>query len=447
MSEQATSSISLYWHRETRAEAYARRARLFAENVEELRKAGRVADAAEAASLQAAGPAAFAPSSPGCYEADEQMDQAVSALAVRQFTAAAGVLESAVCVYHQAGKSRHWDYADALWDFGYALAYAAGRRFSQALQQMGRAACLFRQQGRILDWVRCRVAMLAVTTMAGLGGPSSQRIRRIEVVCDEFQFTTDLFQLRRFLFEQLVTSGQFDEAKAMVPDIVALGEVLDGDAVEQARSLCEQIQPESVLKNLAKRLVHRVVPDTASACATIANWDPRLGSADQITLVLRGLTWARRLKYPLDVPRAKRAILQIELALRLTDQHDQDAVARLVELAVTTDSSVVEYLERQTFGWCPASKRQALIQVLSQIASKGKDGAVLPAFARVMIQQAVDLATRGLHTRAHVCLQAASRIGFSRDWLLAEIDRLDTSRLPSEVVTSIRRQVAGGNPV
>ena len=65
------SDMALYWPATTRAEAYARRAKLSAQEPEGLQAAGKKEEAIQARVLRQAGEAAFAASPMACYEADE----------------------------------------------------------------------------------------------------------------------------------------------------------------------------------------------------------------------------------------------------------------------------------------------------------------------------------------------------------------------------------------
>jgi hypothetical protein len=221
MGGQTTSFAPMYWQCETRAEAYARRASLFSENVEELKKAGRLADAAEAAWLRAAGPEIFAPSTSAWYEADEQMDAARDLLAQLESARAMPFLKLAAKTYRAAGSLRSPDFADALWNLGYAISTTDGSH--AGLMCLLGSAHLLHGQIRSRDWIRCAITILANRLDNGEWELPDIRAAIIVDLCVHFDWNEELLDI------ELLTARQLAQTQS------------SGDRVLQVLHRCEQM--------------------------------------------------------------------------------------------------------------------------------------------------------------------------------------------------------------
>ena len=154
------SDMALYWPATTRAEAYARRAKLYAQEPEGLQAAGKKEEAIQARVLRQAGEAAFAASPMACYEADEWMDHGLELLRQGRYKRAAGLFKRASETCRQGGVARSWDMADAVWNLANALACMG--RFKASLRRMEEAGLLLAMQGRLREWVQCGIGLLEI---------------------------------------------------------------------------------------------------------------------------------------------------------------------------------------------------------------------------------------------------------------------------------------------
>jgi len=280
-----TSLLLDYWQRETRAEAYARRARLFASDVTALRKAGRLAEAAEAAAIQAAGPAAFAPSTPEGYEADERMDRALEAFDARRYSTALRQVRHALRQYREAGAGRLWDLVDALLLTGAAAACSGDA--SVAVDALAEAAGLMRAQACLPQWLRSVVMLLAVRVSYGMAPPDPAVLAGLAKTCHEHGCFLEYLCLRLLVVEGLIRVGDLREARRQLLAMRSLAAEAGEPGLAMLRSVLRGATVRRSLQLVVGDLADQRPKTIGAARRILLEWDSAGATPRQLLRAIR----------------------------------------------------------------------------------------------------------------------------------------------------------------
>ncbi len=356
-----------YFESRSRAEVRQQWQRLAQNTPESLSSAGDYAGAVEASVLGSAS-ANYRDVNPHeeCAEGDVLFDQSCELLRLREFSAAALLLERAAQVYRRAESSTGWSLADTLWNLGYALSCTG--RLREADGYLRAANQILCRQSRILSAVRCGITLLAERACRGLWDILECRAEDLLTLCSRAGFLDELVRATLLAAVHAQEQGNLGQVDALFQRVSGLSAQVGPEFHEQTTRFMASLNPESVFRALVGRLAREISVDSQDAVELLLRWSPADCPEDDLVVALRAFRYGRLLGFQTPRYRRARDLAYLEMALAMGACNDHSLCAKAGNLISRKPGSRRALLEMRLEHASAGPRRDVAELLLNELA-------------------------------------------------------------------------------